>query len=173
MHALVAEDDFLCRRILVRLLALHGACDGAASGDEAIAAIHAAAASGRPYDLVCLDIEMPGRDGRDVLAELRRLEAERRTPIPARVLMTTAHSRAEHVVTAVQAGCDGFLAKPVDPGRVLAHLVSWGLLDALEPRTPTVESLQRAAREAPSTEEVARRASSERRQVAIRPLASG
>ncbi len=163
MHrALVAEDDLMCRRILVRLLSTHVDCDAAASGADALTTLRAAFAANRPYDLVCLDIEMPGHTGHEVLAELRRLESEHQVETPARVLFTTAHSHADHVKAAIGAGCDGFLVKPLDPARVMAHLVNWGMVSALERRAPSVERLSQEASAAVSTAEIVRQAADRR-----------
>lgn len=163
MHrALVAEDDLMCRRILVRLIATHVDCAAVATGPEALATLQAAFAANRPYHLICLDIEMPGLTGHEVLAELRRLEAAHRIEVPARVLITTAHSHTDHVMAAVSAGCDGFLVKPLDPSRVMAHLVSWGMVSALERRAPSVEHLKQEACAAVSTAEIVRKAADRR-----------
>lgn len=59
-------------------------------------------------DLVLLDLELPDVDGFAVLAELRRL------PDRIRVVALTAHVGDDDRAAAVQAGFDGFMAKPLD-----------------------------------------------------------
>ena len=61
-----------------------------------------------PYDLVLLDVMLPGKDGFQVVRELR--EAGRFVP----VLMLTARGRAEDVLTGFEAGADDYLPKPFD-----------------------------------------------------------
>jgi signal transduction histidine kinase len=66
----------------------------------------------RAYDAVLMDVHMPTMDGYEATRELRALELERgaaRTP----VLAVTADAFAESVARAIEAGCDGHLAKPI------------------------------------------------------------
>lgn len=62
--------------------------------------------------LVVLDLDMPGKDGLDVLHEIRRKS-------DAPVLMLTGMDRAEKAVAALKAGAYDYLVKPVDSGRLL------------------------------------------------------
>ena len=58
------------------------------------------------YDLVLLDISMPGRSGLDVLKEIRRQEYD------CAVVMVTVHKDVETVVEAIKAGADDYMTKP-------------------------------------------------------------
>lgn len=69
-------------------------------------------------DLVLMDISIPGMDGLEVTRRLKADEATRATPI----LALTAHALPSDRVRALEAGCDGYLAKPIDPPRVLAEV---------------------------------------------------
>src|SRR5262245_29622065 len=62
------------------------------------------------FDVVLLDLQMPGVDGMDVLARLR--EWGNRTP----VIIVSAHDRPPTVVRAVRLGAIDFLTKPIAPG---------------------------------------------------------
>lgn len=57
------------------------------------------------YDLVLLDISMPGRDGLDILRELRR----KRPHLP--ILILSMHSEEQYVIRALKAGASGYLTK--------------------------------------------------------------
>ncbi len=74
------------------------------------------------YDLIILDINLPNRDGLDVLDQLKRTEATRDIP----VLLLSGDSRPEMVRKGVRGGAIDFLTKPVDPPqlveRVMGHL---------------------------------------------------
>jgi len=103
---LVVEDDPHTRRINVLALASAGyevdeASDGAAAVEAALAT--------RP-DLVVMDIALPGLGG---------LEATRRirdgVSPPPLVIILTARAMREDQEAARAAGCDGYLAKPIDP----------------------------------------------------------
>lgn len=113
---LVVEDDFTARRLITELLAGNGRVDVAVSGEEAVAAFGSALNRGDPYDLVFLDIELPGINGDEALARIRELE-EREDRWPglkaARIVMTTSRSDSRTIVGAFKAQCDMYLVKPV------------------------------------------------------------
>ena len=67
------------------------------------------------YDLVLLDVMLPGLDGYAVLQELRRGKH-----VP--VLMLTARDKVEDRVRGLQAGADDYLVKPFQPGELVARL---------------------------------------------------
>ena len=127
MRILVVEDDFISRRLLCRYLDSFGECDVAINGNEALAAVRQALDAGDPYDLVCLDIMMPGLSGQETLQELRKLETSRGAPARTRVIMTTALEDQESVAKAFAAQADGYVTKPVDKRRFVETLKELGL----------------------------------------------
>ena len=70
----------------------------------------------RPFDVVVLDVMLPGRDGFDVAAELRR--GGQYVPI----LMLTARGRAEDVLRGFESGADDYLPKPFELAILIARL---------------------------------------------------
>ena len=89
------------------------AADGAEALERLTAKVPAAA---QPFDLVILDVMLPGMDGYAVAETLR--EAGNFTPI----LMLTAKSRPEDVVRGLEGGADDYLAKPFDLPVLLARV---------------------------------------------------
>ena len=71
--------------------------------------------------LILMDVGLPDMSGWDVTRQLKRDPETRHIPIVA----LTAHALAEHRAEAVEAGCDGYLAKPVEPREVLAEVRRW------------------------------------------------
>ena len=128
MRCLVVEDEFTSRRILQRLLSEYGECDIAVDGDEALDAYRLALENGEPYDLVSLDIMLPGTQGQEVLTALREMEAQRGIGLGegARVMMTTSLSDAKNVIRAFRNGCEAYLVKPVDKAKLLDVLGKLG-----------------------------------------------
>lgn len=109
VRVLVVDDSRTVRAVLTRVLSGDRGLSvvaEAASGDEAVAAVH----HHRP-DVVLMDVEMPGMDG---LEACSRIAAERPTPI---VLFTT-HAESRHLqpaFAALQRGVVDILPKPRDP----------------------------------------------------------
>jgi two-component system invasion response regulator UvrY len=103
MRVLLADDHEIVRRGLRAILADafdDVECVEAGTCQEAVAS-----ATGGLFDLIVLDINMPGRGGLDVLSELR----QRRTATP--VIVVSAFPESEYAVRAFQLGASGFVAK--------------------------------------------------------------
>jgi CheY-like chemotaxis protein len=113
LSVLVAEDNeinaLLMRSLLTRLG--HQAVI-TTNGEEALESWLAARSAGTPYDLVLMDIQMPGLDGIETTKRIRGNEAGAgsRTPI----LALTANTLVEDRYACFEAGMDGFLVKPLD-----------------------------------------------------------
>jgi len=111
MRVLVVEDETDLADAVARGLRREGyAVDVAYDGDEALdkAAVNA-------YDVVCLDLNLPGTDGIEVVRRLRSPGDPATSPGPVpRVLMLTARSAPGDRVTGLDEGADDYLLKPVD-----------------------------------------------------------
>ncbi len=106
---LIADDEDGLRWVLEKGLRQAGyEVTAVRDGDEALRAFSEA-----PFDLVFLDIRMPGTDGLTVLAKLRGLAPD------AHVIVMTAHGTMETAIQAMQRGAYDYLAKPFDLDEVL------------------------------------------------------
>jgi DNA-binding response OmpR family regulator len=111
-RVLIVEDERKLLRGLERGLAAEGYhVVGAATGEAGCQL-----ALSQPFDCLILDRMLPGRDGLDVLAELRR--AGRTMP----VLFLTARDAVEDRVAGLNAGADDYLVKPFAFAELLARL---------------------------------------------------
>jgi two-component system, chemotaxis family, chemotaxis protein CheY len=128
MRCLIAEDDFVTRNLLARMLLPWGTADIAATGIEAVAAFRKALTLGDAYRVVCLDIEMPGLDGHLALKAIREAELEARVPFAERsvILMVTAREDMRSVLDAFKSDCDGYLLKPVTVAKLRDLLTTSG-----------------------------------------------
>lgn len=128
MRIMVVEDDYVSRKILTRLIEDWGQVDTAVDGTEALGKFRSAIKIGAPYDLICLDIMMPGMDGREVLREIRRMEElEGVTTLGGvKIVMVTALSTYDNVSAAFRDQCDGYLAKPVTRKQLETTLAALG-----------------------------------------------
>ena len=121
---LVAEDNEINALLARSLLAKLGHRPTiATSGAEALDAWRAARARGTPYDLVLMDMQMPGLDGLETARRIRATEAERNEP-PTPIIALTANAFAEDREACLAAGMDDFLIKPLDRERLTATLAS-------------------------------------------------
>ncbi len=112
-NVLVVDDDADVRMLLTMYLALDGFhAEEAADAAEALDAIR----RHRP-DMVLLDVMMPGRDGLDLLAELRRAG-----DIP--VIMVTARGEEADRVMGLRLGADDYIVKPFSPAELVARITA-------------------------------------------------
>jgi DNA-binding NtrC family response regulator len=115
---LIIDDEAEIRESLQTLLELEGfAVETAASGEAGLQRI-----GEHPFDLILLDLTLPGRNGMEVLAEIRAHE----TGLP--VIMITAFGTVENAVRAMQGGAANFVQKPWDNEKLLADVraaVGW------------------------------------------------
>ena len=116
MKILVVEDDRTVGPYVVRGLAEQGfQVDLVADGSDALAA-----AARSAYDLVILDLRLPGMSGFDVLRTLR----DRGNPAP--VLVLTAQDAVDFKVQALRAGADDYVTKPFSFEELLARVEALG-----------------------------------------------
>ena len=128
-HILVVDDEAEIRASLEEILREEGyGVAGAADAGEAVALLRDA-----PYDVVLLDIWLPGRDGLELLAELREWPPETRPE----VVMITGHGTVEAAVKATKLGAYDFLEKPLSLERTL--IVVKNAVEARRMRTENQE----------------------------------
>jgi len=112
-HLLIVDDDERIRVLLQKFLVRNGFLVTAARD-----AAHARRIlSGLDFDLIVLDVMMPGEDGVTLCGELRR---ERGTPI----LLLTAKAETSDRIAGLEAGADDYLAKPFEPKELLLRINS-------------------------------------------------
>lgn len=131
MKTLIVEDDFTSRLLIQKILSPYGECHLATNGEEAVQAfMNSKTESAPPFDLICLDIMMPGMDGQAALNKIR--EIEKQVGIEpgkgARIIMMTALKDKRNVMTAFYEFCDAYMVKPIDKAKLLEHIRSFGLI---------------------------------------------
>lgn len=111
---LVVDDNPDNREPLARRLQRIGfQVDTACDGTEALRAL-----ADRPFDLVLLDIMMPGISGLEVLERIRAT----RSPVELPVVMQTALTQSDEIVRALELGANDYVTKPLDYKVVLARV---------------------------------------------------
>lgn len=116
MKLLIVEDsERLARALSIGLRKLGHAVDVAATGSDGLDFARL-----RDYDVIILDIMLPGMDGLAVLSELRRLGRQ------THVLILSAKDRVEDRVHGLQVGADDYLVKPFSFDELCARLNALG-----------------------------------------------
>lgn len=112
MRILLVEDDPMIGESVSEWLQGDGyAVDWLQDGDSALLALHTT-----PFALVILDLGLPGRDGLEVLKEIRSKESH----IP--VLITTARDTVDDRIAGLDSGADDYLIKPFDLEELSARI---------------------------------------------------
>jgi len=110
-HLLIVDDDERIRTLLQKFLMRHGFLVTAARD-----AAHARRIlAGLDFDLIVLDVMMPGEDGVSLTRSLRETLA---TPI----LLLTAKGETDNRIEGLEAGADDYLAKPFEPKELLLRI---------------------------------------------------
>lgn len=131
MKALIVEDDAVSLKLMQSILSPYGDCDTATDGEKAVESFRSACMQNLPFDLICMDIMMPGMDGHEALARIRDIEKEMGTPPEkaVKVIMTSALSDPRNIVQALyREGVSSYIVKPVEKSRLLKEVERMGLL---------------------------------------------
>jgi CheY-like chemotaxis protein len=118
LSILLAEDSLVNQRLAVHLLEQHGhTVTVASTGPAALAA-----PTRQRFDLILMDVQMPGMDGLEVTAAIRAREQETHDHVP--IIAMTSHALSGDRERCLQAGMDGYLAKPIDAASLFATIES-------------------------------------------------
>jgi two-component system chemotaxis response regulator CheY len=130
MRILIAEDDLVSRRFMLKFLSQYGDCDIVVDGLEALEAFLMGMKEENPYDLICLDIMMPKVDGVKVLKSIRDFEMQKGISLENRskVIMTTALAETQLVKKTFDIGCDAYAGKPIDTVKLVEVLHKIGII---------------------------------------------
>ncbi len=130
-RVLVVDDNPQVRSAVARFLEKHGIhVDVAADGKAAMEELRT-----HPVDFVLLDVDMPGLNGFEVCRAIKKDPAHAFVPV---VLLSALDEREDRIKGA-EAGCDGYLGKPVDPAELLARVQA-----ALKQRDMVLEAIRKA-----------------------------
>jgi signal transduction histidine kinase/DNA-binding response OmpR family regulator len=119
LRILLAEDAVINQKLMLAILGRLGyRADVAADGKEVLEALER-----RPYDLILMDVQMPGMDG---LEATRRIRAGGPNVSRPRIIALTANALKEDRDVCLAAGMDDYLSKPVDMHRLQEALARCG-----------------------------------------------
>ena len=125
---LIVDDELVGLKKAEKILAGFGECHLAVDGLKALESFIRAFHKGEPYNLVALDIFMPGMDGVEVVKTIRVWEKFYKIPADraAKILMLTAGKKHEHIWRSFQEGCDGYIRKPFTKAQLIDAVIRLG-----------------------------------------------
>ena len=132
MRILVVDDDLVTRTKIQTLLSPHGQCDTAEDGDQGWEKFKAAYKEENLYDLITMDVDMPGMNGHEVVKKIREWEKENisyKTNKEAKILMVTSMQSRTDTIAAFREGCECFIKKPINPDNLNDALESLEILN--------------------------------------------
>jgi two-component system, chemotaxis family, chemotaxis protein CheY len=132
LKALIVDDDAVNARFLEEALTPYAVCQRAEHGMEGVRAFEATLALNEPFDLIFMDIMMPGMDGHQALETIRDIERKRSIPDDqsVKVIMISAFDDMKHVSRAFfQGHALAFLNKPFDVQTLLDELRKFHFID--------------------------------------------
>lgn len=110
-HILIVDDDRRIRQLLKKYLTDNNyritTAETAAEARQRL--------DGLAFDLIVLDVMMPGESGLDLTSALRKI-----SPVP--ILLLTARGETEHRIDGLERGADDYLAKPFEPRELLLRI---------------------------------------------------
>ncbi|HEX8984872.1 MAG TPA: response regulator [Bryobacteraceae bacterium] len=117
LRILLAEDNPVNQRLAQRLLQKRGhEVSVAGDGRQALEA----ATNEGPFDLILMDVQMPGMDGFDATRAIRRLKNPKRRSIP--IIAMTAFAMKGDRERCLAAGMNGYVTKPIDPAELCSTI---------------------------------------------------
>ncbi|OGT96446.1 MAG: hypothetical protein A2X80_13320 [Geobacteraceae bacterium GWB2_52_12] len=127
MKALIVDDVEMNRELLAIFLEGRAAVAFAESGEEALTLVSEALKSDAYFDLICMDIFMPGMDGHETLKRIREMEEESDGKRAIAFMVTGSSSPDDMFDALIQGGCDDYLTKPLMQQSFNDLLVKHGL----------------------------------------------
>ncbi|WP_320043377.1 HDOD domain-containing protein [uncultured Desulfobacter sp.] len=134
MKILIVDDENISRNILLAKMADMGTCVAVDNAKEALAEIDKAKTENQPFDLITLDVSMPGMGGQELLEHIRKKEDQNKIPKKnrAKIIMITARMNLGTINACIKRGCNGYLTKPISKVQLVQSLSQLGFEPASE-----------------------------------------
>jgi len=145
LKMLVTDDNVINQKVAVRLLQQFGyAADIASTGAEAVAAVQ-----NGDYNVVFMDVQMPGMDGLEATRRIREMERTSSRP-PVKIIAMTANAMVGDRDKCLAAGMNDYLPKPVRPDALKAVIEKHGKAEPVRPSATHTEASVSSVANAPA-----------------------
>lgn len=128
MRILIVDDEFVALTKMVKWLSEYGQCDVATNGKQAYDMFLKALGKLEPYDLITIDIVMPGINGFMLLKLICAKEQNTRVT-PSKKIMVSEQGCPSNVIHARIHHCDAFIVKPVKKEILKNKLIEIGIIN--------------------------------------------
>ena len=137
MKILIVDDEDISRNILFAKMTHMGTCVAVDSAKKALAELDKAKAEKKSFDVITLDVSMPGMGGQELLEHIRKTEIQDKIPKKDRVkiLMITARMNMGTINACIKRGCNGYLTKPISHVQLIQSFSQLGFESATEENT--------------------------------------
>jgi two-component system chemotaxis response regulator CheY len=125
------DDEITSRFILKAILDQYFTCDMAENGEEALCAFDQAHLQDTHYNVICLDITMPGMDGLKVLKSIKdaELALSLGPQLEAKVIIVTADNASATILNSFfECGASAYITKPIDRHKLIHELNNLALI---------------------------------------------
>lgn len=131
MRTLIVEDTLINQEFLKMVMEERGECVVVESGEEAIDAFGRTLDESIPFDLIFMDVMLPGIDGLQTLERIRALENERGISpgSETKTIITTALEDNTKATHACAHGATSYITKPIRQKSIEDELRKFGLID--------------------------------------------
>ena len=115
MKILIVEDDYIIQELIRIILKEYGECFTTETEQEAVKLFKEALDNGNPFDLVTLDIMLPGGDGHSILKRIRGMEEEKGIYglDGVKIIMISALGDKKNILGSFREQCESYIVKPV------------------------------------------------------------
>jgi len=146
MKILIVDDENISRNVLLSKMTQMGTCVAVNNAKEALAELEKAKAENQPFDVITLDVSMPGMGGQELLEHIRKKEDQDKIPKKDRIkiIMITARMNLGTINACIKLGCNGYLTKPVSQVQLIQSLSQIGFEPATAEKTDE-ESMSHSA----------------------------
>jgi len=147
MRILILDDEIVSRTKLTLIMEHFGKCDAVDNGQDAIALFREAHQKEAPYELIMLDINLPEKNGIEVLSEIREAEGslEIGKKCAAKILMVISSRNKERIMASIQSGCNDYIVKPFDIDIIRKKLAKYNI------HKPGDRSIRKGSQASPPT----------------------
>ena len=129
MRCLIVDDEIICRKKVGCILHEVAHCDEASNGVDAVVRFTKALQMEEPYDVIILDILMPGIDGHDTALKIREVEEELANSTSVKIIMLTVLDSVNDAMRSfAYAQATAYMVKPVSEEKLIQAFKDLDLL---------------------------------------------